>query len=133
MSVSVTTSPSETADVVKAALHANLFSVFDERDETARVKAVKETYDEDIIWYEPDRVIKGHDALSARAAEIQNEAPGFKFQADGDMVITQNMGMLHWKFGPDETPDLVQGADVIIVEGGKVKLLWTAVTKAPGM
>ena len=133
MSVNVTTNPTESADAVKAALHANLFSVFDERDEKARMKAVKETYAEDITWYEPDRVIKGHDALSARAAEIQNEAPGFKFQADGDMVATQNMGMLHWKFGPENTPDLVHGIDVVIVEGGKVKLLWTAVTKVPRM
>jgi len=41
------------------------------------------------------------------------------------------MGTLKWWFGPPEKPDLVQGIDVIIVEGGKIKFLWTALEKVP--
>ena len=132
MSLKLSTIPSEEESTIRALLSANLFAVFDERDASKRVTAVQDTYAEDIIWYEPDRVIEGRAALNARASELQTQSPGFKFRADGVMSVTQNMGVLRWYYGPDDKPDMVRGTDVIIVEGGKVKALWTAVDATPG-
>jgi hypothetical protein len=71
-------------------------------------------------------------ALNARASELQTQSPGFKFCADGIMSVSQNMGILRWYYGPEDKPDIVRGTDVIIVEGGKVKALWTAIDNALG-
>jgi hypothetical protein len=132
MSLKISTAPSENESAIRALLSANLFNVFDERDASKRSTAVQDTYSDDIIWYEaPDNVIQGRAALNARASELQAGFPGFKFSADGIMSVSQNVGMLRWHYGPEERPDMVRGTDVIIVEGGKIKALWTTIDSAP--
>jgi hypothetical protein len=131
MSFKISTTPSEEESTIRALLHANLFEVFDERDASKRSKAVEDTYVEDIVWYEPDGVIQGRAALDARASELQAQLPGFKFRADGIMSVSQNVGVLRWCYGPEDNPDMLRGTDVMIVEGGKVKALWTTADKAP--
>jgi len=130
MSLKISTTPSEEESTIQALLSANLFRVFDERDASKRATVVDDTYAEDIIWYEPDAVIQGRAALNARASEMQTQSPGFKFRADGIMSVSQNMGVLRWYYGPEDQPDMVRGSDVIIVEGGKVKALWTSIDNA---
>ena len=132
MSLKISTTPSEEESTIRALLSANLFRVFDERDTSKRATAIQDTYAEDVIWYEPDGIIQGRAALNARASELQTQSPGFKFRADGIMSVSQNMGVLRWYYGPEDKPDMVRGTDVIIVEGGRVKVLWTAVDNAPG-
>ena len=132
MSLKISTAPSEEESTIRELLSANLFRVFDERDASKRAMAVQDTYAEDIIWYEPDAIIQGRAALNARASELQAQSPGFKFRADGIMSVTQNIGVLRWHYGPEDKPDMVQGTDIIIVEGGKVNALWTSIDKAPG-
>ena len=127
MSLKISTTPSEEESTIRALLSANLFRVFDERDASKRAAAVQDTYAGDIIWYEPDGIIQGRAALNARASELQTQSPGFKFRADGIMSVSQNIGVLRWYCGPEDKPDTVQGTDVIIVEGGKVKALWTSI------
>ncbi|KAL3421895.1 NTF2-like domain protein [Phlyctema vagabunda] len=132
MSLTIPTSQSERPELIRQLLKANLLSVFDERDDISRKVAIENTYAEDIIWYEPERLNQGQDTLDRRAAELLEESPGFRFQPDGEMVVTQNLGVLHWKFGPVSDPGLLKGVDVILVVGGKIKALWTALTKVPG-
>ncbi|KAI9865352.1 MAG: hypothetical protein M1813_002241 [Trichoglossum hirsutum] len=133
MSFEISTAPSEDESTIRALLSANLFNVFDERDASKRSAAVQDTYADGIIWYEsPDNIIQGRAALNARASELQTESPGFKFRADGIMSVRQNVGVLRWYYGPEDKPDMVRGTDVIIVEGGKIKALWTTIDSAPG-
>ena len=132
MSLTISTTPSEQESTIRALLSANLFGVFDERDASKRATAVHVTYAEDIVWYEPNDAIQGRAALDARASELQTQSPAFKFRADGVPSVSQNLGVLRWYFGPEDTPDLVRGTDVIIVKGGKIKALRTSVDNAPG-
>jgi SnoaL-like domain len=131
MSFKISTSPSEEESTVRALLFASLFKVFNEREASKRATAIEDTYAEDIIWYEPDRIIHGHAALNARALELQTESPSFKFRADGIMSVSQNIGILRWYHGPEDKPDMIRGTDVMIVEAGKAKALWTTIDSAP--
>ena len=131
MALKISTTPFEDESTIRALLSANLFSVFDERDASKRATAVQDTYAEDIIWYEVDNITQGRVALNARASELQTQSPGFKFHADGIMSVSQNIGVLRWYYGPEDKPDLVRGTDVIIVEDGKIKALWTTIDNAP--
>ena len=132
MSLKISTAPREDQSTIRALLSANLLSVFDERDTSKRATAVQDTYAEDIIWYESnDKIIQGRAALNDRAAELQTQTPGFKFHADGIMSVGHNVGVLRWYYGPEDKPDMVRGTDVIIVEGGKIKALWTTIDNAP--
>jgi len=132
MSFTVSATPQEDPAVVRTLLDKNLLAVFGERDDPTRKAAIEETYTSNVVWYETDgAVLNGHDALDKKAAELLASSPGFIFSVDGDKIVTQNLGALGWKFGPPEAPDLVKGTDFIIVEGGKIKALWTAITKVP--
>lgn len=131
MSFTVSTSPSEDATTIRTLATAHVLQVFNERDEEARTAAIQHTYTEGIIWYELDDLVVGQAALNKRAAELFGKRPDFGFQILGDIVVAQNLGMLKWTWGPPEAPDLMEGVDVILVEGGKVKALWTALTKRP--
>ncbi|KAK0725555.1 hypothetical protein B0H67DRAFT_135211 [Lasiosphaeris hirsuta] len=132
MSLSISTTPKEVATTIRTLLSENLLSVFAERDAPVRKAAIERIYTDDVIWYETDgTVITGHAALDKRAGELLASNPGFAFSADGESVVTQNLGMLSWKFGPPGAPDLIKGSDFVIVEGGKIKALWTAITNVP--
>jgi len=43
------------------------------------------------------------------------------------------MGVLRWYCGPEDKSGMIRGTDVIIVEGGMVKALWTSIDNAPGI
>jgi hypothetical protein len=66
-------------------------------------------------------VIGGWEALDVRAEEGLGGAPGLQFTTEGEAIVTQNLGILNWNFGSSSAPDLVKGADVIEIEGGKIK------------
>jgi hypothetical protein len=132
MSLKISTTPSEEESTIRALLSANLLRVFNERDASKRATVVQDTYTEGIIWYETDRINQGRAALNDRASELQTQSPGFQFRADGIMSVSQNVGVLRWYYGPEDKPDMVRGTDVIIVEGGKIKVLWTTIDNALG-
>jgi len=132
MLLNVSTSPSEDESRVRELLFANLLRVFNERDPSKRSTAIQEIYAEDVIWYESDVIVQGHAVLNTRASEIQAQSPGFNFSTDGGTSVCQNVGVLRFCFGPEDKPDLVRGTDIMIVEGGKVKALWTCLDSAPG-
>ena len=68
--ITISTAPAEEAATVRALLRANLLSVFNERDDSARVAAVSDIYAEDVVWYEPGDVVRGHEALNKRAGAL---------------------------------------------------------------
>ena len=39
--------------------------------------AIAEIYADDVVWHEPDRVVRGRKALASRAVELQAETPGW--------------------------------------------------------
>ncbi|KAI9774449.1 MAG: hypothetical protein M1839_001732 [Geoglossum umbratile] len=132
MSLKISTAPSEDEFTIRALLSVNLFNVFNERDESKRSATVQTAYADDIIWYEsPDNIIQGRVALNDRASELQTKYPDFKFSTDGITSVSHNIGVLRWHYGPEDKPDLIGGTDVIIVEGGKIKALWTTLDSVP--
>lgn len=128
----ISSSPDESQATIRALSQANLLSVFNERDETARKACIQSIYGEDIVWYEADNDVRtGYAALNRRVGELLGENPAFAFRLQGDTVVAQNLGIQNWSFGPPVEPDLIKGTDVIIVQDGRVRALWTAVTKGP--
>lgn len=111
-------------------MRRNLLGVFDERDADRRAAAVAETYAVDVVWHEPDGLIKGRDALAARAAELQAQSPGWVFQPAGPVSVNDELGHLGFQFGPPGAEPVVTGMDVARCQDGKIVELWTFVTAA---
>ena len=56
-------------------------------------------------------------------------SPNFGFCTIQIRISSQQSALY---YGPEDKQDIVRGTDVIIVEGGKVKALWTSIDNAPG-
>ncbi|MET9406087.1 nuclear transport factor 2 family protein [Streptomyces sp. NPDC002935] len=110
-------------------MRRNLLDVFDERDPDRRASAVAEIYAEDVVWHEPDRVVRGRKALESRAAEVQAESPGWAFRPDGPVSVNDDLGHLGFHFGPADQPPVVTGMDIARCKDGVIVELYTLVTE----
>jgi hypothetical protein len=111
-------------------MRANLFEVFNERDDERRAKAIAATYTADVTFSDPEGVVTGHEALTAKARKLLTEAPGFVFSEAGPVLVNHDLGHLAWQLGPEGAPPVVRGIDVALVEGGLIKKLYTMMLPA---
>ena len=114
--------------VAKTLAYNNLLHVFSNRDASSRATVIKETYHPDAIMYEQSEVLTGHEAINAKAQSLLDEREGWAFEPLGNVIKNHGMVYLAWGFGPrggDGVVDVkVTGADVIIVEEGKIRKFW---------
>ncbi|MEU3922717.1 nuclear transport factor 2 family protein, partial [Streptomyces sp. NPDC029004] len=64
-------------------MRRNLLDVFNEPDPERRAAAIAQSYAEDVVWREPDRIVRGREALALRAAELREQTPDRVFQPHG--------------------------------------------------
>ncbi|GLY16823.1 nuclear transport factor 2 family protein [Kineosporia rhizophila] len=110
---------------IEELMHANLLEVFGERDAERRRAAIERTCAPDVRFSDPQEVVVGRDALSAKAQKILDEAPGFVFSPAAPAYAVQNLGHLAWNFGPQTQPPIVRGIDIALVENGLIASFYT--------
>ncbi|TGO63321.1 hypothetical protein BOTNAR_0102g00230 [Botryotinia narcissicola] len=102
----------------------NLFKVFGNYDAASHREAIESFYHEDGIVYEPyGEIIQGHDAIDKRVQEILEQNVDWEFKTVGPVKQKQDLVVIAWTFGPKGEVAL-EGTDVIIVENGKIKVLY---------
>lgn len=105
-------------------LQANLELVFGERDAIMRLAAIREIYADDAHFNEPDRSVRGHDAISKAVSELLDRLPQeFVFTAIRPATGHNGVGRLQWQARPPGGPVAVTGTDVVHVEGGRIRTL----------
>lgn len=134
-SISITTTPHEDPAAIRDLVSAHFRDVFNEADFEARRMAMQTLYHENIVWFRPsgygEPVVKGRDAMNLSFQGERDIYPGFVLAQDGPLSISQNLVGVHWDLGPPEVPDLIKAAHYLLIENGKVKILWTAHLKIP--
>lgn len=108
-------------------MRSNLLSVFNEPDPERRNAAIALTYAPDVVWHEPDRVVRGREALAQRATELRAQTPDFVFQPDGPVSVNDDLGHLGFQFGPAGQPPVVTGMDIARCKDGVIVELYTFV------
>ena len=111
-------------------MRVNLLEVFNEPDPARRAAVIAEHYAEDVVWHEPDRVIKGRADLARRAEELRAENPDWVFRPVGPASGLDDIGHLGFQYGPDGQPPVVTGMDIARVQDGVIVELYTLVTDA---
>jgi hypothetical protein len=113
-------------------MHANLLGVFNERDHERRCGAIERTYADDIRWTEDDGITIGHDALNAKAIELQARLGDLQFIAAGPTYQTLGLGYLAFQLvEPGGDAPVSSGFDVAIVRDGLIAELYTVLTEPP--
>lgn len=103
---------------------ANLERVFGERDASRRLEAIRELYVENAELHEPQRSVRGHEAISQAVTELLAHLPSdFTFTAIRPALGHNGLGRLQWAAGSPGRPVAVTGTDVAQVERGLIKSL----------
>src|SRR5207248_3302697 len=110
-------------------LRRNLLDVSNERDPDRRALAIAEIYADDVVWHEPDRVVRGRKALAIRAVELQAQTPGWVFRPACPLSFTDSLGHLDFHFGPADQPPAVICMDISHCKDGVIVELDTLVTE----
>jgi hypothetical protein len=119
----------ESVQSIESLMLANLLDVFNERSSKSRAAAISKNYSTDIIFYELERVYRGHAEVNLCVKLLLDKSPGWVFKPDGAVSVNHNLGMLSWQFGPEGLEPVVKGTDIAIVEDGKIKILYVVLGK----
>ena len=110
---------------IEELMRGNLLEVFNERDDERRRAAIVRIYRPDVRFSDPEETVTGHEALDAKAQRILADAPGFVFTPAGPVLVTQDLGYLEWRFGPQDAAPAVRGVDVAHVRDGLIASVYT--------
>ncbi|MHC1562651.1 nuclear transport factor 2 family protein [Actinomycetospora sp. C-140] len=107
-------------------LQRNLVEVFGERDDARRRAAIAAIYHEDVLFQDPEALVRGRDAVDAKVTALLADAPAdFVFRATGPARLSGDLGLLSWAFGPEGGVPVVAGTDIALVEDGRITRLHT--------
>jgi hypothetical protein len=119
-------------DTIAELMHANLLEVFNQRDHELRRAAIAHTYAGNIRWTEDDGITIGHEALNAKAIELQARLGDLQFIAAGPTYQTLGLGYLAFQLvEPGGDTPVSSGFDVAIVRDGLIAELYTVLTDSP--
>ena len=110
-------------------MRRNLLDVFNEPDPARRAAASAETYTEDVVWHEPDRIVRGRKDLERRAEELRAEYPDFVFRPLGPASELDDIGHLAFQYGPAGEPAIASGMDIARTNDGVIIELYTIITE----
>lgn len=105
-------------------MQRNLTHVFNERDPQKRLDVIRELYDPNAVFNEPETSVTGHEAISNAVTRLLGSLPpGFTFTATGPAIGHHSLGRLHWQSGPPNGPAVVKGMDVAHFIDGRIHSL----------
>jgi SnoaL-like domain len=110
-------------------MRRNLLDVFNEPDPARRAAVIAETYTDDVVWHEPDRIIRGRQALGLRAEELRAENPDWVFRPAGPASELDDIGHLGFQYGPADQQPMASGMDIARTKDGVIIELYTIVTE----
>jgi hypothetical protein len=70
---------------------ANLLLIFNERNAAKRQQAMSEAYAPDVVLYEQEKSITGHDAISNVAGKLLDEHPDWSFEPAGKVSANHDV------------------------------------------
>lgn len=95
---------------------------------TKRLVQMQATYDENIAFYDPDKLIKGFDAINDFISQLLDSNPEWTFRPRGNVWVNCDLIMSEWEFGLAGQAAPVRGSDVMFVNGeGKIEKMYTMI------
>jgi hypothetical protein len=110
---------------ISALLTRNLHGVFGESDAQRRRATVDDIFTEDAVFYAPDGIHRGRDAIDRNAGAVRATHPDFRYtELRAPEELQGAAGRLQWVSGrPGEKPAYA-GTDIIVVREGQIAALY---------
>jgi hypothetical protein len=106
-------------------LTRNLHEVFGEGDPDRRRAAVEDLYAEDAVFYDPQGIHRGRDAINEIAGRIRATHPNFRYTPTRQPEeLHDAAGRLQWSSGLPGEPAAYSGTDFIVARDGRIAALY---------
>jgi SnoaL-like domain len=117
---------------ISTLLIRNLRDVFGEGDPVRRRAAIDELFNEDGVFYDPNKgAYRGRDEIDRIAGVIRATHPDFKYQPISEPEEAGNGGRVRWVSGrPGEAPAYA-GTDFIVARDGRIAAIYLFFDKLP--
>jgi hypothetical protein len=121
--------PSETENTmsnsISTLLLRNLSDVFGENDPVRRRAALDELWNEDGVFYDPNKgVYRGRDEIDRISGAIKATHPDFKYQPLSPPEEVGDAGRVRWVSGTPGKPPAYAGTDFIVARNGRIAALY---------
>lgn len=105
--------------------------MFGENDPARRRAAIDEIFTEDAVFYEPNGVHRGRDAIDRVAGVIKATHPDFRYQPTATPEELGNGGRVQWVSGRPGAAPAYAGTDFIVVRDGRIAAVYLFFDKLP--
>lgn len=113
-------------------LAAAYLATWNETDDTARLKLLKEYWADNASYVDPMAEAAGHDVLNATIGAVQQQFPGFVFTPVGEVDTHHRQARFQWGLGPEGAEPVVIGFDVIVAdEDGRIETVLGFLDRVP--
>ena len=110
---------------ISTLLLRNLSDVFGENDPVRRRAALDELWNEDGVFYDPNKgVYRGRDEIDRIAGAIKVTHPDFKYQPLSPPEEVGDVGRVRWVSGTPGKPPAYAGTDFIVARNGRIAALY---------
>jgi hypothetical protein len=99
-------------------------SIWSDPNEVTRAVGLNKIYADNVTFTDPFFTFTGIDKLNVVISDLQRKYPGYIFSSTGKITSHHNSIKFDWNFGEPAEPKKITGTDVMILENGKIKLLY---------
>lgn len=106
-------------------------AVWNETDPERRQALLAAGWAEGATYADPMMAAAGRDQIAALIEGVQTRFPGFRFALQGAVDGFGDNLRFSWSLGPAEEPEMIQGTDFAVIEGGRLKSVTGFLDKVP--
>lgn len=116
---------------IEQLLVQHLTQIWNERDESVRLKVIESIYAMDVEMYDMDEEsFFGYEAINNKVTSLlKSIPPDFSINQTIPIVFSNNVGKLEWGVGPKGAPPVMTGTDIVFFEDDKIKSFYVFVNK----
>jgi SnoaL-like domain len=117
---------------VSELLLRNLRDVFGENDPARRRAAINELYNEECVFYDPNKgAHRGRDAIDRIAGIIKATHPDYQYQPIGAPEELGDAARCRWVSGTPGKAPAYAGTDFVIARNGRIAAVYLFFDKLP--
>jgi hypothetical protein len=107
-------------------------ALWNETDERARLRRLREGWAEDAAYADPIMAASGHAGISGLVAGVHQQFPQFRFTRLGKAEALGDKGRFRWGLGPEGAEPLIEGTDFVTIADGRLTSVTGFLDKVPG-
>lgn len=109
----------------------NYIAAWNEVEPGAREALLARAFTADVRYRDPIMQGEGHDGVAALIDGVQQQFPGFRFSLRGEPDGFGDAIRFSWNLGPAGSTSVIEGTDVGVIEGGRLKSVTGFLDKVP--